>query len=200
MTPLPTLPLLVARALVAQALVAPALAAPPDPEATSPVSPNDGPTAPAARAAPEMVPLDAFNAAADPVVKDFELPLLAGGSFHLAEHKGKPVVLSFWASWCGPCRKELPALSAFAGTHPELTFIAVNVDRDRAAADKFLGSVAVNLPIAFDPDAKALGSYGVTSMPTLFVIDRKGQLHWRHAGYGEEKGLTELEAALGELR
>ncbi len=172
----------------------------PTPANTSPTGSTAIPVAPLTHTGPEMVPLDAFQAAGNPVVKDFELPLMQGGTFKLSDQKGKTVVLSFWASWCGPCRKELPALSTFAATHPDVKFIAVNVDRERSAADKFLGAVSITLPVAFDPDAKALGSYGVTAMPTIFVIDKKGALAFSHTGYSEEKGFAELEAALGTAK
>ena len=156
----------------------------------------------AAQAAPEMIPEDVFLAAknADTSAHDFTLPLRGGGSFHFADQRGKKVILSFWASWCTPCRKELPALSAFAAEHPELVVIAVNVDRDSKDAEKFLSSVEVKLPVAFDPDARALGPYGVTSMPTMFLFDSKGEVALRKVGYSEERGFTELNAALKDAK
>jgi thiol-disulfide isomerase/thioredoxin len=154
---------------------------------------------PCALATPEMIPLEEFQrlTAAEAAVHDVEIELKDGGTFRLADQKGKRVLLSFWASWCGPCRKELPALSRFAAEHPDVTVLAVNVDRARADADKFLAAVKFDVPVAYDPDAKNLGKYGVTSMPTMFLFDGKGQLAWRHTGYSEEKGFAELEAALG---
>jgi len=152
-------------------------------------------------AAPELIPEDVWtakvgaNATGGPAVA-VNLPLRDGGTFKTADAHGKPLVLSFWASWCGPCRKELPALGEFKKSHPEVSFLAVNVDRDRSAAEGFLSKVSVDLPVAFDPDAKALGQYGVTSMPTLFLIDKQGHLVWKHVGFSPEKGFTELEAAL----
>lgn len=152
-----------------------------------------------ALAEPEMIPLDVFEAAAKAaqVTGDFEIPLRGGGSFKLSDHRGKPVLLTFWASWCSPCRKELPALDVWSKAHPEVTVLAVNVDRGTEPAERFLEAVHFDLPVAFDPDATHLGRYGVTSMPTMFLFDRKGQLVWRHSGYGEEKGFSELDAALG---
>lgn len=158
---------------------------------------------PAALAAPEMIPVEVFeaakNAPAAPTT-DVVLPLRDGGTFSFAAHRGHPVLLTFWASWCGPCRAELPALSAWAKGHPDVTVLAVNVDRQRPPAERFLAGVAFDLPIAFDPDAQQLGTYGVTSMPTMFLYDRSGALAWQHVGYSAEKGLAELDAALGALR
>jgi thiol-disulfide isomerase/thioredoxin len=154
-------------------------------------------------AAPELIPDEAWAAAraAGPSGgPEVELELRAGDRFRLSEHRGSPVVLAFWASWCGPCRKELPALSAWAKAHPGVQVVAVGVDRDRAAAERFLQQVPVDLPVAFDPDSNELGRYGIISMPTTFLFDRAGAFAWQHSGYSEAKGFSELDAALGGLR
>jgi thiol-disulfide isomerase/thioredoxin len=157
-----------------------------------------------AYAAPEMIPLDVFQAAttvapaAGTTAPSFDLR--DGGTFNLADHKGKKVLLSFWASWCAPCRRELPALSTWAKSHPEVDILAVNVDRAKSDADKFLVAVAFDLPVAYDADAKYLGAYGATSMPTMFLFDGKGNLAWKHSGFSEEKGFTELETAIKEAK
>lgn len=156
-----------------------------------------------ALAAPEPIPEAAWNAATHADASsgaDFDIPLRGGGTFRMADHTGHRVLLTFWASWCGPCRKELPALSAWAKTHPEVTVLAVNVDRTSADADGFLQKVAVDLPVAYDPEGARMSHYGVASMPTMFLFDGAGMLAWRHSGYGEEQGLTELDAALAGAR
>jgi thiol-disulfide isomerase/thioredoxin len=151
-----------------------------------------------------MIPLEVFEAAknagpvADTTAASFELR--DGGTFKLSEHKGRKVLLSFWASWCAPCRRELPALSTWAKSHPEVDILAVNVDRAKADGDKFLNAVTFDLPVAYDPDAKYLGAYGATSMPTMFLFDGKGNLAWKHSGFSEEKGFSELEIALKEAK
>lgn len=153
-----------------------------------------------ALAAPEMIPEEAWAAvmnAAPESAADFEIPLKDGGTFRMAEHKGEKVLLTFWASWCAPCRKELPALSTWAKSHPEVTVLAVNVDRTSGDAEGFLRKVSFDLPVAYDPEAKHLGQYGVMSMPTMLLFDKKGALAWRNTGYSEEKGLSELDAAVG---
>lgn len=157
---------------------------------------------PLALAAPEMIPIEVFEAAkvAAAIAGDVEIPLRDGGTFRLSEHKGKKVLLTFWASWCSPCRRELPALERWSKEHPEVDVLAVSVDRTKEEAEDFIRVVRFDLPVAFDPDATQLGRYGVTSMPTMFLFDDSGQLVWRHAGYSEEKGFAELDAAVGGAR
>jgi len=105
-------------------------------------------------------------------------------------------LLAFWASWCRPCQQELPALSEWQKTHPDVAIYAVSVDRKREDAEKFINKVSFDLPVAFDPDANHLSRYGVTSMPTMFLFDKTGELAWRHTGYSQKNGLTELDEAL----
>jgi thiol-disulfide isomerase/thioredoxin len=152
----------------------------------------------AVAAGPEMIP----EADADLVGRTapaFEAPLLRGGEFDLEDARGKPVVLSFWASWCGPCRLELPALDALQQARPDIAIYAVNVDRERGAAERFLRSVPISLPVVWDNTALALGQYDVTSMPTMFLLDANGTIKLRKTGFSKENGLKELEAALEAL-
>ena len=154
----------------------------------------------AAFAAPEMIPeqtlLDVVGRTAPPVTS----PTLAGEDFDLNDARGKPVVLAFWASWCGPCRLELPALSDLQAQRDDVQIFAVNVDRDRKLAERFLAGVKVDLPVVWDHEATAMGQYNVLSMPTTFLIDAQGTVKWRKTGYSRERGLTELIAALDGLR
>ncbi len=149
-------------------------------------------------AAPEMIPLEAMDEVGH-TASDFTVELREGGTFTLSEQQGKTVIISFWASWCTPCKKELPALSRLSEERKDLRFIAVNVDRDRAAAEKFLTAlpepVSSSLPIGFDNDAMALGGYSVTSMPTIFVIGKDGVTRFRKTGYSEQRGFVEILAA-----
>lgn len=157
-----------------------------------------------ATAAPEMIPAEVFErvkaAAAGADGSEVELPLRDGGTFRMRDHRGSPVLLSFWASWCGPCRAELPALSRWATAHPDVRVFTVNVDRARPPAERFLQAVTFDLPVAYDPDANQLGEFGVMSMPTMFLFDRSGAFAWSHTGYSAERGFAELDAAVGGVR
>ncbi len=151
-----------------------------------------------ALAAPEMIPLTEVDLVGR-TAPAFEGQMLEGEHFSLEAQRGKVVILSFWASWCGPCRQELPALQALAAKRPELAVFAVNVDREPARARQFLEQVKVDLPVVWDPDSVALGQYEVLSMPTMFLLDKNLTVKFRKTGFSKEAGLTELEAALAEV-
>ncbi len=151
-----------------------------------------------ALAGPEMIPekdVDLIGRTAP----EFTAKNDDGGDFALSDTRGKPVVLSFWASWCGPCRLELPALAELQKTRDDVVIYAVNVDRERGKAKQFLAKVKFDLPIVWDNDAEALGHYDVMSMPTMFLLDEQGTVKWRKTGFSKQKGLVELEEQLSRL-
>ena len=148
-------------------------------------------------AAPEMIPeedLELIGRAAP----TFDLHTLDGGNFKLEDYRGKLVVLSFWASWCSPCRYELPALNQLSKQRSDVVFIGVNVDREPGPAKKFLKGISVDFPIIMDNNSEVLGEYNVMSMPTLFLIDKQGIVAYSKTGFSREKGLAELEAAISK--
>ena len=149
-------------------------------------------------ASPEMIPIEDADLKGR-TAPSFSLPLFEGGLVELEKLRGKPVVLSFWASWCGPCRFELPELSRIKPLYPNVQFLAVNVDRDKKSAQRFLSKVNFSLPIAWDNEALTLGEYGVISMPTMVLIDEKGTVQYVKVGYSREKKLVELEGKIKEL-
>lgn len=133
---------------------------------------------------------------------DFSLPTLDGGKVKLSELKGKIVLVDFWASWCVPCRKELPALDAlqkkYADAGKPVVILAVNIDKDRVNAEKLLAAIKIGaLKILLDPDGKVAGAYDVPTMPSSFIIDDKGLVRNVHAGFsaGDERAFAkEIEA------
>jgi peroxiredoxin len=148
---------------------------------------------------PEMIPLD-HKTLLGRTAPDFVLKDNQGGTFTLSKHRGKPVVIAFWASWCGPCQEELPQLVSLTKRYPKVQFITVNVDRNSSAGRRFLQRLKLKLPVAFDPENKALAQYDVASMPTSYIIDRKGTVKFRKVGYNKKDGLTQLENALRAMR
>ena len=113
---------------------------------------------------------------------------------------GKVALINFWASWCTPCRKELPALAGLYGRTDRDAFeiIAVNVDRDPALARRFLAQQALPFPVVVDPASEIVGQFDVTAMPTSVLIDHEGRVVERHAGFSEA-WFEELEQRIGQL-
>jgi peroxiredoxin len=118
---------------------------------------------------------------------DFSAPGLAGGTVSLGSYRGKVVYLDFWASWCGPCAQELPALDALRKAFPpgEFEVVAVNVDRQPSLAKAFLNKRPVGYPSAQDPKGEIPASFGVETMPTSFLIDRDGIVRYVQRGFRE---------------
>jgi thiol-disulfide isomerase/thioredoxin len=146
-------------------------------------------------------PADATDGS--PPAPEFKLANRAGGELSLSGLKGQVVMINFWASWCGPCRKEFPALDQIYSKYKPMGFqmVAINVESEKADAERFLGQTPVSFPILFDPDNKVSGNYGVSAMPTTFLVDRQGRLRWQHRAYkpgDEAKYIEQIRAMLRE--
>ena len=112
--------------------------------------------------------------------------LTRAGRSSLSDHQGKIVLLSFWASWCGPCRIELPALEKAWQQYrnKDVVFLAISVDEDPLAAERFLQEVPLSFPSLIDTQGDVSGgTWRVSSLPTTMVLDRKGVVRSRHLGY-----------------
>jgi len=122
------------------------------------------------------------------VAPAFEAPGVRGGVVALDAHRGKVVYLDFWASWCGPCAQALPAIERLRAEFPAEHFqvLAVNVDHEASLAKRFLARRPVGYPSALDPKGDIPGRYGVATMPTSFLIDRRGVVRHVHEGFREE--------------
>jgi thiol-disulfide isomerase/thioredoxin len=114
----------------------------------------------------------------------FSLPTLDGGTFDLAEHlatDGRPVVLNLWASWCPPCRAEMPDINAASVEHPEVAFVGVAVNDENDKATAFADEIGVTYTIAFD-DGQVDDAYNVLALPGTFFIASDGTLVKSHFG------------------
>jgi len=100
----------------------------------------------------------------------------------LASFRGQVVYVDFWESWSAPCRRSFPWMSRMQGElGPDgFVVIAVNVDPVHADAERFLQDHIPRFGIVFDPDGLLAGKFGVTGIPTSFLIDRRGQIQWKH--------------------
>jgi cytochrome c biogenesis protein CcmG, thiol:disulfide interchange protein DsbE len=121
---------------------------------------------------------------------------LAGmnGQIKLSELRGKVVYVDFWASWCGPCKLSFPWLNEMQTKYGKsgLQIIAINVDAQRADADKFLARIPAQFMIAFDPSGSTAKAYDVKQMPSSAVVGPDGKVLYTHAGWREEEK-SELE-------
>lgn len=107
----------------------------------------------------------------------------------LRDHQGQVVLLDFWASWCGPCRRSFPWMNDMQAKYGEsgLTVIAVNLDQERAAADKFLERYPAQFTIWYDPEADLAKTYTVEAMPTSILLDRQGKIISVHRGFRKKQ-------------
>ena len=136
---------------------------------------------------------------------DVVLKLDKGGELRPGDAKGKVLLVDFWATWCGPCKASFPRIDAlYQRLHAKgLEVVAVNEDpeEDRGKVPAFVAETKATFTIAFDQDGKAAEAFGVQSMPSSFLIDRKGVVRYAHAGYHAEDAKqveAELEELLGE--
>jgi thiol-disulfide isomerase/thioredoxin len=115
----------------------------------------------------------------------FTLGAKGGSSLSLAQYKGQVVMLNFWASWCGPCRQEMPLLENIYKKYNKMgfTLIGVNVEPDSKAADDWLKQTPVSFPVIYDKDSQVSKLYDVSGMPSTVIIDRKGNIRVLHRGY-----------------
>ena len=131
---------------------------------------------------------------------DFSLPARDGGEVRLSSLKGQVVMINFWATWCGPCRKEMPLLEQLQAKYGPLgfTLLGVNVEPDSAAATAWLKGVPVSFPILFDTRNAVAESFGVQGMPSSVFVDRAGRVRHVHRGYqpGDESQYADLIRSL----
>jgi thiol-disulfide isomerase/thioredoxin len=109
-----------------------------------------------------------------------------GGKIDLASMKGKVILLDIWASWCGPCREEMPLLDDMAARLKDegIEFVAVSIDEEKAAAEAFLGARPKwTLTVAHDPQGKVPDLLQPPKMPTSYLIDGQGVLRYINAGF-----------------
>ena len=133
---------------------------------------------------------------------DFELPLLDGLTLvSPADYAGRPLFLNFWATWCAPCVRELPAFAEFVAQHaaddkgPAL--LTINLGEPAAVISSFLDEIGIaNLPVAMDINEVVKRDYGVQNLPTTFVIDGAGQIRYMKLG---EMTTEDMEAYLNAL-
>jgi peroxiredoxin len=118
-------------------------------------------------------------------VPDFTLKSMSGENLRLEEYRGKVVLINFWASWCGPCRQEMPILQKIHDRYEPLGFtvLGVNVDEKQEKARKIVERLDVDFPLLLDTDQLVSEAYDVNAMPYSVLVGRDGKINYIHRGY-----------------
>jgi thiol-disulfide isomerase/thioredoxin len=116
---------------------------------------------------------------------DFTLKSRSGENIKLSELRGDVVMINFWASWCGPCREEMPLLEGMYKKYGDLGFVllGVNVEEDSSKAAELLRDVPVTFPILYDNTNEVTKKYNVVAMPSTVMVGRDGKMRYLHRGY-----------------
>jgi peroxiredoxin len=116
---------------------------------------------------------------------DFTLKSMHGQNLKLSEQRGNVVLINFWASWCGPCRQEMPLLNDIYLRYRKMgfTLFGVNVEEDSSKAKKMVADLKVAFPILYDTTNAVSKLYNVEAMPTTIIVDRDGNMRFLHRGY-----------------
>jgi peroxiredoxin len=116
---------------------------------------------------------------------DFTLPSLGGANLRLQEQRGRVVMVNFWATWCGPCRVEMPHLARLYEKYRSSGFVvlAVNIDEDPRKAAGLAKQMGMTFPVLLDTEKKVSRLYDLSTMPSTVLIDRDGRVRYVHRGY-----------------
>ena len=147
---------------------------------------------------PDFEPLEGLSIG--DLAPDFEVQTLAGETLKLSDLRGQPVILNFWATWCYPCRQEMPLFTeTYEQNHAEgLVIFAINVGESQAAAQDFVDDFGIQFPVGLDADQSVTRAYRIFGMPTTFFINRQGVIDYVVAGAIRESDLDRLVDALLE--
>ena len=134
---------------------------------------------------------------------DFALKSSTGEHLRLSEYRGDVVMINFWATWCGPCRQEMPLLDELYSRYQRVGFnlLGVNIDDDSSRAIAMINELGVSFPVLFDVHKDVSRLYEVDAMPVTIIVDREGNIRYVHQGYKpgyELKYLDQVRALLRE--
>lgn len=129
---------------------------------------------------------------------EFHLENLSGEQVSLADFRGQVVLLNFWATWCAPCRMEMPYFQVRADQNPDdLTVIAINFDEDVEQVQAFVDEMSLSFPVLLDPGGTVNRQYRVRGYPSSYLIDSQGVLQIQHIGLMTASQLDDYLLQLG---
>ncbi len=120
---------------------------------------------------------------------DFTVEVIEGGNFTLSDHRGKPVVINLWASWCPPCRAEIPDISAYATANPGTVVVGLAVEDSEQRAREFAAEIGASYPLAFGTPAVE-DAYPNLGLPATYILDENGIVTQIINGIVDEEILT----------
>lgn len=115
---------------------------------------------------------------------NFTLKIVKGKDFHLSDYKGKPILINFFASWCLPCREEMPVLEKIVHEYEPkgVVFLGIAVDDTEAKIKDFIARYGVTFPVGLDKTATIQKSFGIYGIPTTYFINKQGVINYSHSG------------------
>ncbi len=152
---------------------------------------------PASSAAP---PVHAGETNVGSLMPAYKAQMFDGKTFDLADERGNVILLNLWATWCGPCRFEIPELQKMHDKYGAKGFKVIGVSLDDSSADvvkKFVDEHKMTYPVLLDPEGKLANIFQTTVIPTTVLIDRSGKIVWKEFG-AIEAGDATLQKALDQ--
>ena len=130
----------------------------------------------------------------------FSLPDLTGKKIQLKDYRGKLVFLNFFATWCGPCREEMPGMERLFRAYRDkgLVVLAVNMEQGAKTVRPFVQELKLSFPVLLDAEGSVTHDYGIRALPVSFLVGRDGNLVWRAMG-GREWDAPEMQSYIGQV-
>jgi len=128
---------------------------------------------------------------------DFTLSTLEGNAVKLSDHRGQPVLINFWATYCVPCRTEMPLIERMTAAHPKLVVLLVDERDERGAARQFVSDLNIQSTVLYDGDGQAGDLYRISGFPTTLFVRSDGTIQGRYVGQTDEQILDAHMSAIG---
>jgi peroxiredoxin len=134
-----------------------------------------------------------------PLAPDFVLQDTGGEAHRLSDYRGRPVLINFWATWCPPCRDEIPSMNRAWGkiAEEDIAMLAINVGEDEDTIFVFTADYPADFPMLLDREGEVIGNWPVKGLPTTYIVDPEGRIAYRAIGgreWDDEQLLEQIRA------